>query len=570
MDSNIININVNLIQWNCQSLRPKSFSFQSLLSQEKIHIAVLSETWLEPDSYFNINGYDTYRSDRADGYGGVAIVTHKSVKSSLCLSHSPNNGIELLHVKINNCRHIENVISIYCPSTVHTTQNDWDFIFSLCNGKSVILGDFNAHHTNWSCRTDQRGFQIFDCMLDHNFISLNNGEPTRIRLANGCMQQSSPDVSFVSSDLGTFFTWKITNESLGSDHLIIKISGDLSLCRDVIRKRNFKKSDWKSYATFLDKSFLNFNIPVEPQIFYNMFEQKLQTAANKFIPFVKIPQHFTNKFSPKHYWNAEMSKAVAERRLALAKFRACPSPNNLVTLKSKISEAQRIIRSGRCRSFQGFCSSIDKNASSSDLWRKMKWIKGHRTRSSSHGVDKEKVERLMNDLCPAYTCPPQPQFQSKNTLLEADITIQELINSIKNNDTAPGSDAVSFSMIKNLPISGKTILLLLFNVFFQSGFVPQQWREVNIVPIPKPGRDANSYSSLRPISLISCLCKILHAIINKRLEWFFEKQAIFPQNMVGFRKARSCYDNLTRLVSHIQIGFSKDLFTEYVFICGLT
>ncbi|KOB69917.1 reverse transcriptase [Operophtera brumata] len=233
---------------------------------------------------------------------------------------------------------------------------------------------------------------------------------------------------------------------------------------------------------------------------------------------------------------------------------------------SHMALEKRLIRLAKCKSWQGFCTSIDETTSSSNMWRKMRWVKGHRLDTSYRCVDKDKAERLLNSLTPDYACPPQPQFQSNNNTLESEIAIQELENSIKKTDTAPGSDEISFSMIKHMPLIGKNTLVNLYNIFLYSGFVPTQWRQVKIIPIPKPGRESNSDSALRPISLISCLCKIFHSILNKRLEWYFEKQLMFSDNMVGFRKARSCFDNLTRLVSQIQIGFSKELLTAACFI----
>lgn len=121
MDSGEILV-FNSVQWNCQSLRPKSVALEALLSQENIQIAVLSETWLEPDSYCNISNYNTFRLDHYDAYGGVGILTQKSIKSTDSLTRSPNVGIEMSQVRIHNCRYIENFISVYCPSTVRTSQ----------------------------------------------------------------------------------------------------------------------------------------------------------------------------------------------------------------------------------------------------------------------------------------------------------------------------------------------------------------------------------------------------------------------------------------------------------------
>ncbi|KAF9423221.1 hypothetical protein HW555_001290 [Spodoptera exigua] len=223
----------------------------------------------------------------------------------------------------------------------------------------------------------------------------------------------------------------------------------------------------------------------------------------------------------------QLSRAVAERRLALANLRRCPSSSNLDILKEKISTAQRLIRIARCKSFQRFCSSVDETSSASEMWRKMRWLKNRQVPNTS--VDKEKAERLLKDLTPDFVCPPQPTFYSNNDLLESPISMPELVNCIKTTDTAPGSDQISFSMIKQLPLAGKQMLLQIYNQCFSVGFVPKQWRQIKVVPIPKHG----SSSSYRPISLISCICKILHAILAKRIEWFFEKQGLFPEDMVN-------------------------------------
>lgn len=90
-----------------------------------------------------------------------------------------------------------------------------------------------------------------------------------------------------------------------------------------------------------------------------------------------------------------------------------------------------------------------------------------------------------------------------------------------------------------------------------NNFIPEQWRDIVIVPIPKPGRDPSSLSAWRPISMMSCLCKVFHNILGKRLEWFCEKNQLFSFNTTGFRKANSCLDNLSCFVTRVLTGFSE-------------
>lgn len=106
---------LNIGQWNSRSLMPKKQEFDVLLNQEKISICLLSETWLCSETKLRINGYNIYRKDRCDDYGGVAIVVHHSIKTQLCSINVRNTGIEIICVKIMNCKYLKYIASVYCP-----------------------------------------------------------------------------------------------------------------------------------------------------------------------------------------------------------------------------------------------------------------------------------------------------------------------------------------------------------------------------------------------------------------------------------------------------------------------
>ncbi|KAF9417095.1 hypothetical protein HW555_005714 [Spodoptera exigua] len=83
--------------------------------------------------------------------------------------------------------------------------------------------DLNAHHTNWSYKTDTRGSQIHDALLESNFVILNDATSyTRVKLVNNVLQTSSPDITLATQDIAIRLNWATTNENLGSDHLIIR------------------------------------------------------------------------------------------------------------------------------------------------------------------------------------------------------------------------------------------------------------------------------------------------------------------------------------------------------------
>lgn len=562
--SNSNHVEFNVLQWNAQSLRPKLLDFEQLLIQSKIHIAAICETWLDPESLIKISNYNIFRNDRQDSYGGVCIFTHKSVQAQRLDIVHPNEDIQILHVKVSNCKNIENIVAVYCPQWVQTRRVDWDIIFGKFCSKSLVLGDYNAHHFTWSYKTDVRGSQIYDAITDCNLVSLNDGSYTRIKLVANNLQQSSPDISFCTSDIACVFNWQVTNESLGSDHLVVKISSSIACRPNLLNKRNFKLADWSAYTSQLEEDFSNFVLSGEPQSIYDNFLHHINRSADAHIPKLKINLNPSSKFTPKPYWSPVLSESVARRRLALSQFRKNPTPSNMHILKDCIAKSQKLLRKAVSGNWHKFCDSVDETSSASEMWRKMKWLKGNQVQNCS--LDESKSYTLLCSLCPAYVPHPRPTFNANNSKLECPITLHELETCIKTTDTAPGCDNITFSMIKKLPQNGKNILLAIYNNFLSTGFTPSQWRDICVVPIPKPGRDPSLASSFRPISLMSCICKIFHSIINRRLEWYFENKGIFSNEMVGFRKSKSCIDSLVRLVTRVQSGFSKDLVTLACFL----
>ena len=511
-----INHNLNIIQWNARSLKNKWTSFVQLLNQEKIHIAAISETWLDQEFNLSVSNYVSYRLDRDLPYGGVMLLIHNSIRSErikLSSTHL-NSKIEIVSVKIYNCGIIENIFSLYCSNENNINRADWDDWFSLSNSKTLILGDFNAHHTNWSYKIDTRGNQLFQSSLDNNFCILNDGSPTRFQLVEGNLRETSPHISFVSSDISLDFNWQVTNESLGSDNLIIKLTTNIWTELFIKKKRNFKNADWNSYTENAQKIFSQLRCPEDPQLAYSAFVNSINDAAVLSIPYTKTYHTIESKFKAKPYWNAELSKSVAIRRIRLSTFRRNPTPDNLELLTAAVAESQRLIRIAKKRGWHTLCDSINENTSASEMWRRMKWIKGRRN-SIPSPPNIDKIQNLLYNICPDFVSPRKHEFKVVNSKIESEITLVEMESCIKSKDTAPGCDDISYSMIKKLPQNGKLFLLHLFNWFLFIGFVPTQWRDVHVIPIPKPGRNPHCSSSLRPISLLSCICKIFHSIINK-------------------------------------------------------
>ena len=71
---------MNIVFWNCQSLRKKREELQNYLPENQIDILALNETFLAPKFKFDLPGYDIFKNDRLVGTkGGVAIQVKKGI-----------------------------------------------------------------------------------------------------------------------------------------------------------------------------------------------------------------------------------------------------------------------------------------------------------------------------------------------------------------------------------------------------------------------------------------------------------------------------------------------------------
>jgi hypothetical protein len=91
----------------------------------------------------------------------------------------------------------------------------------------------------------------------------------------------------------------------------------------------------------------------------------------------------------------------------------------------------------------------------------------------------------------------------------------------------------------------------MYEDIWSKGNFPKEWSSATIIPILKPGKNPTNAECYRPISLTSCLCKVLKTIVNKRLE---ERKLLY-----GFRKNRSTTDVLTILENTINWKIDRKL-----------
>ena len=88
---------------------------------------------------------------------------------------------------------------------------------------------------------------------------------------------------------------------------------------------------------------------------------------------------------------------------------------------------------------------------------------------------------------------------------------------------SPGTDCVSNEMLLNISDSAKETLLKLYNLSWKNKTCPKEWKIAEIITLPKPGKDTSQTTSYRPISLLSCVSKLIERLVQARLQDFLER-----------------------------------------------
>ncbi|XP_044591447.1 uncharacterized protein LOC123269675 [Cotesia glomerata] len=175
------------------------------------------------------------------------------------------------------------------------------------------------------------------------------------------------------------------------------------------------------------------------------------------------------------------------------------------------------------------------------------------------------IKNLIDELCPPWAEGPTLELSdvAGDQFLDLPFTSEELDFAIANLrlKSSPGLDGIDYQILSQLPQEGRVLLLDLYNQIYSSRTFPEDWRKYSIFFIPKAERE-----KFRPISLAPCICKIMEKILNNRIMWWLEFNGKLPESQNGFRKGRSCADNLAILCSSIIKGFKKGEITAALFL----
>ena len=123
---------------------------------------------------------------------------------------------------------------------------------------------------------------------------------------------------------------------------------------------------------------------------------------------------------------------------------------------------------------------------------------------------------------------------------------------LKNLDSkkANGPDKLPTILLKITASEIAEVVTFLFNQSYDSGELPEDWRNAHVVPIFKKGAKHDP-SNYRPVSLTAVLCKLMEHVVYKDIMNHLENFDILFANQYGFRKNHSCETQLILIVEDL-------------------
>ena len=174
--------------------------------------------------------------------GGSSIVVKNSIPQSQI---QLNTNIQAVAVKVTLHKTIH-VCSIYLPPGDPFNIAELEHLIVQLPKPFIIMADFNSHSNVWGCRdTDQKGRIIEDVINRNNLLLYNNKSYTYLHPGTGTY--SAIDLTLAAASIFLDYSWKVHDDTCGSDHLSINLENSGPELDDKIPLWNLSRAKWDEF-----------------------------------------------------------------------------------------------------------------------------------------------------------------------------------------------------------------------------------------------------------------------------------------------------------------------------------
>lgn len=570
--------NLRFMEVNCRSVLPKQLEFSSLVECYQPDIFIGVESFLDKDildSEVFGEGYQVFRRDRNRHGGGLFIGVKTGIRSRV---EWIEEDVEMMCVEIKEKTKILKVIAVYRPGGNLLLERLADRLDHWKGDeRAVIGGDFNLPEVVWDMGDD--GVQNKTQALVYRIM--NNGFVETVR--NGtrvCGKHGE------KTNLLDIFLVRPPELWLGgeivegiSDHQVPIL--DIELMHDTDRETTndkkiwlYRKGDEKGFKQFLKQQFdtwCSTEENVEQR--WRTLKDILNAGREMFVPTKEIRRNTDPPYYNKSVRRLKRKARAVHRKKSTVDEVAWRAKRKAV--REELTEAKKVAKN---RYMEGLFDEQDTRGSWSKLYSHIRSLKGSnrsipvlRKGNREAENDKEKADMLSKQFAGVFQCKEEQVKRARNGNADWDslgITTADIWKEVKRlkNGKSPGPDGITGDTLKIAGSSAIPFLEELFKISFNTGEMPQEWKQGTVVPIFKEGErsDPRNY---RPVSLTSVVCKIMESLIAKyvRRKWE-ERGGWLSKEQHGFRPGHSCESQLVGLSQDLIDALDKKQEIDCVFI----
>ena len=573
---------LRIMQWNANGINTKTVELHQALVDLEVDICLIQESKLRQGTPTpHIPGYVTYRSDRKVTKAGGGLLSF--IKSSLIMDkvyEGLKEGTEVHTFRIRMSKNKWITISnVYCPPVnskgqVISTNVCTQLISTLPS--SLIAGDFNAHNPLWDDvqPPDERGEHLSDWMMESNMNLLNTGEPTHVNVHTG--NGSTPDIAFCGSLWKGKVTWHVSEPIGSSDHLPIIMTIKSRIAHQSVMgvgarwKRNNVK--WELFTEAVEEDMKDLVPEDDLTKKILRFMDILYEAGMKHVGKSKPRKKLRN------IWISPTVRGLIKKRNRLRRdlknskqewLQACRDTNEAIRESKQecwrevVEDTMSCGDEGKMWNFiRTLNGTPDNNTPNEVLVVNGKKLTSNKSKADAfiqQYADVSKLKFSKEDKVHNRQAKKMLSQPTVNDVTTEPFNMEELDAAIQKTRAkgAAGDDDIPPTFLKALGPKAKQELLDIFNRSFSEASIPQIWRFAVIIPLLKAGKSPSSLASFRPVSLTSCVVKTMERMVSRRLYQIAETRGMFSDLQAGFRRGRSCEDQILKMVQAIEDGFQK-------------
>jgi ribonuclease HI len=561
--------NEYIIQWNVNGFILHIDEVKLLIEEYEPTVLCLQETRIKTNERVNLTGYRMYQHRMATRQRGVAVAVRRDTTAEKINLVTDLNAVA---VRVGFDRPTT-VCSLYVAPSQNPTLDELTDLANQLPPPFIITGDINAHNPIWGSRTHNQRGRIFERFVEEKgLVILNTGEMTHYSSAYGTL--TAIDLTVATAELALELDWHVVNDLHNSDHYPTITSVTSTKSTPTLRRRwILETANWKKFRGDV-KNKLQGGNPNMKDI----------TDAIREAAFQNIKK--TSGKPPKRtirWMTDELRDLIRQRRRAERRLRNHKTDENLMDFQRLKATTRLLLKRARQEEWRRFTNTMTNQTPAKEIWGKISAISGKRKscnipriRTNDQAITQPL--QIANSLARHFakisktnnysTAFQDVKSRAEKTAVQVNFEdeaghnssfsmteLQEALSTCLG--SSPGPDDITYEMIKQLEEAEKGKLLKAYNDIWETGTFPEEWRQAVTIPIKKPGKDPESVDSYRPISLTSCLGKVLEKMVNRRLVFILEKGRLLPEQQFGFRKGKSTADVLNILQSKISESFLK-------------